>query len=1275
MKHLLSLSFTFVLSLICTAQSSVETATINGKSYFVYPYQQEVEFSGYLFRMGVKEEEILHRDSLNRKVLSTEVIPCKRIIPFPPEYQKNKKLLVQLRTEYPGMLMDETIPLNVDITPTLEELPDGEYVQYYRDFPYVDKANILRYRNDIVAAFFHLKDNKLDGYAYWLNSLGDTIKAGSFNAGLKEGPWQLNKYTFKSLEQYKSKEKVLLEKFLNGTYKYKEFYYCTYKDGLLNGPTSNGSGKFVRERGFYTNDEQSGEWFKYGRKRTEVEGKTIYSDEPIILTHYFIPTKETIAKNVIIRNRILDRNLYAWNKDYIVSNGFSTFSEYYNLYAPEEQKDEDEGLELEEEKTSSYPGAEDEYEDYMRYEEEYYEESVDFRYDNPNRTYYLKGKEYSRNDLIDSLGYIAQYDKVYEEYYYNGQLKLRFEIIDGKIIEPDTMYWDNGNPISILTFDPNNQTYKEQVFDYNHILLYTLDYDAKGNVTSQLYQEEMPVENLIHGKPYYFNKFLGFYELRSEEWGLTGAETDSITLFESLWSFDTTVAVLNTFDPKTRTLDNKSYALNKDLVYHLNCEFGEEYDNFVGTEVCQSGKLMTKTVLNGSYTPRFNPYFYEMGMEDTLPMRRAFDWKYRYETTSDFTLFYDNNPFSGKFTMTANAPNFNLVASRDAIHLDYSTSEKHRKALLKAYNVYKKRGKVLKEAGFMTMPTFYEREISSLVFNVLPFSNELFKPVSDYFFRDLSIIDYEHLDKKGKILPEKEARAFDKAISGQFMNGKPSGLWITSDQFGNPTTKMEFENGDLNGVVEHYKTAVPRKKRQFEFDYEQIEYPWLMDRFPEEPTHYLAKQEHYKNGLLDGPAYELTWYGDTVSRLNYKEGRPHGEALYNFKLGYTLAHFEDGLPDGIARAYLTIPGRDTTLLFDLNYQNGQLQGESKTYHLNGRLAKHAFFLSGQPIDDFEAFDTLGFKYQYVKFQYSQPIEEKIWEENQLSVRYEFDWHDSIPFDSQTLTETSSLERLMFQMGLNGYQQGRPYYGRPSTVDKTGIKYTMTKYYPNDTIARQGKIDAGKKIGHWTFFNYEGRKLYEVNYFDSIMAINDSVRFKSKGILTLLDTNGRAICKSYIVEKIEKYDCAHTDHHEMRMLYTFWERDTNQHRINGYVKNYYDNGVLMNEGMMKNGLATGTWQFYDPYGSLSMVGDYVIGKRNGRWLSGDLSQVKYMGDICLNPNLPNLEEILGYQEKLLDISVIYYQMTVVKKREYYGVNMNAEGPPEGFDPEEIYYDEE
>jgi antitoxin component YwqK of YwqJK toxin-antitoxin module len=110
-----------------------------------------------------------------------------------------------------------------------------------------------------------------------------------------------------------------------------------------------------------------------------------------------------------------------------------------------------------------------------------------------------------------------------------------------------------------------------------------------------------------------------------------------------------------------------------------------------------------------------------------------------------------------------------------------------------------------------------------------------------------------------------------------------------------------------------------------------------------------------------------------------------------------------------------------------------------------------------------------------------------------------------------------------------------------------------------------------------------------------------------------------------------------------------------------VKNYYDNGVLQNEGMMKNGLPTGVWKFYDPYGKLNLVGSYSSGKRNGRWLSGDLSKSKYIGDICLDPNLPNLEEELTRREKELEIKVINYNLGKVINSQNYDWDLNEVDP--------------
>lgn len=1277
-----------------TAIAQTETTTINGKSYYVYPYQEEVEMNYAIFYAGVTFQEKHQRDSLNRKVISTEIEPLEEVVPieslyeFNPSAKKTKKLILKLRSEYPGIFVSARFPLDRDITPTLEPLPDGLYVQYYRDLPYVDANNILRFRNDIPCAYFHLKDNRLHGFAYWVNPMGDTLKAGTFTNGIKNGRWV--KYTYSSFPatELLNKKPALFEKYVDHSYFDTSFVRVEFKNGLMEGTYEAGYNDFVREKGHYKNNKPSGEWFEYAMNYYKETEKGPWKTEVYLEKHYFLADEnqqKNPVKGRIIRNSILDNSRFEYKKELVFNRYIGHFAQHYDLYIPENETDSYEGLELPEEQNHSYPGEEyDDYEDYMYYgdfeEEEENLDYIDFAYEDPDRVYYVNKKYYSRNGLLDSLGYVARYATVYEEFYPGNQVKIRYTIENGRIIEPDTIYWSNGNPANVISQNKVTGAWKEEVFDMNKVSLYVNEYDSLGNLTTILDDDYEDESIVIRGKEYEFNNYMKFFIHHGED-SLYHPITNKQTLYEALWPRDSSVAISKIFDPQSRVLEEKHFALNRDLVYHLDCEFSEDYSSVNAKEICESGKLRTETLLSGSYEDNYQYFRWMQQENDSILTGRVDNWKYNYFLSSDFTLYYNNQPFTGKFTLTSNVPDFNLEVTPNSIHLDYATGEKHEQALKKANKKYWKHKKVTNEAHYMSMPTYYRNEISSLVLNVLPFADQLFEPVyEDHFIEDdYDYFDYEYGYESGKKpkekkLTEQQAEAFDKFVEGQFLNGKPEGTWKTVDQFGNPSVIMHFKNGQLNGPVEQYKTVYPPKKNTMEALMRYNPAEMLRNGpVPNEPTHYLARLMHYKNGLLDGTYYEFKWNGDTSEYANYSEGRLEGEAFFKSGITYTQARFEGGAPDGIIRSYLTLPKKAPVLLFDLNYQNGLLQGESKSYHLNGKLAKHGFFLTGQPIDDFEAFDTLGFKYQYVKFLYNQPVEEKIWEENQLSVRYEFDWKDSIPFDSEAITRTDGLERLVYEMSGGG--RAEPYYGRPSTVDKTGINYKMTKYYPNDSIARRGTITAGKKTGFWESWNYEGKKLYEVQYFDSIMAINDSVRFKSKGILTLLDTNGRAICKSYIVEKVEKYDCSHTDHHEVRMFRTFWERDTSMHRINGYVKNYYDNGVLMNEGNMKDGLATGVWKFYDPYGNLNMVGEYVLGKRNGRWLSGDLSQVKYMGDICLNPNLPNLDEILSYEEKLLDISVIYYQMTKVISREYYGVDMNADGPPEGYEGEEMYYEEE
>ncbi|MFK7784364.1 MAG: hypothetical protein AB8B56_04560 [Crocinitomicaceae bacterium] len=53
----------------------------------------------------------------------------------------------------------------------------------------------------------------------------------------------------------------------------------------------------------------------------------------------------------------------------------------------------------------------------------------------------------------------------------------------------------------------------------------------------------------------------------------------------------------------------------------------------------------------------------------------------------------------------------------------------------------------------------------------------------------------------------------------------------------------------------------------------------------------------------------------------------------------------------------------------------------------------------------------------------------------------------------------------------------------------------------------------------------------------------------------------------------------------------------------------------------------------------------------------LQNQKFLGEICVNPNLPELEKQQKYQENLLDIPIINYAMGKLKNTQYYDLNMN------------------
>jgi antitoxin component YwqK of YwqJK toxin-antitoxin module len=1231
-------SFFHSVSAQVTSKNPQEV-TFNSKKYFVYPYGvKAIPTSAITSTVFFFPEENFKKiiQNENPEITDEEFnFTMNQFQNYMKRFSKDKRFKA-MQEMYKYILgktdhfFNATAELDVDIIPSLDLLPDGKYIQYYENFFHIDAHENLTFDTTRIAGFFELKNNLLHGKATWISVLGDTLKSGEFTNGLKQGKWVVNNQLAKA---YSKKQAELIYKspreFSTNSF--------TYLNGVLNGPSETYLNSLPISKGHYTNGEKSGEWYDY-----EVVGKFVNNgmiDTVFLHRHYTLASTKQISKKPLIRNAVFESEPRIKGFDFPYDIPYVNF---LNLVDFQAEKEED--LELPEEKL----GYDNEFYGEEMYGEEMYFEDGGYSDFEDEKSIYLNGKYIEKSKLIDSIGYRNLFEGVYEEFYENGQLKFRYTFKNGELVAEDTVFWDNGKPANTVIWNEKENRYDEKMYDYNSKVFGHITYDSKGKLLKTIRD---PYDN----KEYVFIDGLKAKELKGGNYNdpyiyfeFGNSDTLDHPLMQALllnksWYSDTTVDFYQMYDPISRTIIEKKFSILGNEISTTTKEFGEDFSNLAFKKTTQLNRFSIESVGNAIYQD-YNYLMYGIQSNDSNLQSRVKLSDFSFNLTTDETYLFDKKPFTGKVSFKFDGKKNEIKTSKSSVSVEMNTSDQKYDKWKKDLKNYWKTKKT-KFKNYNSWATI-NQEPTTDIFTFFPFLNSITKNEEKYS-------EFE------------EAQLPYSKITGSMANGKPTGEWRGYNSENQITLICNFLNGELQGDYKTFDVAFPKAKKSNEYtknnyisDITDNENPAeKYFSYPEKKTYYLKSDKKYNKGIQVGAARTYDWTGKVTSFVNFVDGYEQGPGFEQNPIAITRYSYEDGVLDGIVTTYLTLPGRDSILLYELNFQNGMLQGESKSYHANGKLSKRGFFLNGQPIDDYEGYDTLGFKYHYVKFNYSFPVEEKIYELNELSVRYQFDWKDSIYFRPDDLTNSTSIDNLLYQEELLGDAYEEPYYGRESLVEKFNIKYHMTKYFPNDTVARDGDLKGSKKIGNWYFNSYDGERLHEILYFDTILKVNDSIKFKSKGIITDLDSNGKAISKSYLIERIEKYDCSHTDHYEVRQYYTIWQAHDSVGRMNGFVKNYYDNGTLQSEGMMQNGLPTGVWKLYDPNGKLHQVGEYVQGKRNGRWLSGDLSKTKYLGDICMNPNLPDLEERIETQEKMLNISIRYFQLGKIKNTEFYDLNLN------------------
>ena len=1166
---------------------------------------------------------------------------------------KSKKFKKAVRAN-PYPFLSQRQDMDQDIVPMLDPIPDGKYIQYYESFCWVQEDGSCEFISDQIAGYFTIKNNILNGEATWVNLAGDTLKHGLFEDGLKTGEWYLMREEISFFGQSHAENFVETgEVPVN-----REEMYTTFNQGVMEGAyrRTNGEG-YALETGEYKDGEATGEWTIHWNYLNEEEASE--SKQFPIRKHYTINENDSlIVRPFLIRSGLFDVWEYE-NEDHDFY-AYYDFPELPNLYRP--AFPEEENFELEEEIFDDN-FSEVEYMGDVYYEEDHYDDFSFGSLSNWGMSYFEtrihdpnNGERLERGKVFDSIGACPYYSDVYEVFHANGQLAFRYELEDGLLKEEPTIYWDNGNVYDEITFDKDSNVYIRKIYDYNGKEFKTIMYDSSGyfKYSGDLYDraEQMEIDGLKFYPSEYSNSF--HYVMPDS---VLEFVSEPKSVLERRWhKINKSVLEEHFFDPNSRTSNYYAYNLFGDTLVRSERIFAEGYDSWTGSISQEAGPFEIRGVRSAS--------LFEWSEVDSIPVLMTNAYR-TFDVDSDYELFYENELLTGPMEFTFKGETFKFKKGAVNIPENKDEWQKFDQAII-LYRLTKGKKRLNKKY------TNIAKVIESERLNYRDFTkvfSDVFDPLFSHSWniRDSYYGEYYWEDEFGR-----DVGSSPEKIEGYFLNGKPEGIWKSYDEYGNVLVEANYEKGMLNGTMRMYAYEYPIEEDDLYYYYDEDH-----DSLPDTRTYYLYGEYNYKNNLKDGKSYEYNWYGMPTLEEDYKDGYLEGLSIERNELAISISEFKDGYRDGYSRTYLTLPDKDSILLFDLNFQNGALQGESVAYHTNGKIAKRGFFLQGEPIEDYEGYDSLGFKYHYVTFEYGFPVEEKLWEENELSVRYTFNWEDSIPFVPMNLTDSESLDALLVKAGLSGGFEYRPYYGREAIVDKQGVDYHLTKYFPNDTISRDGDIVKGKKSGHWEFFSYDGEKLYEVNYFDTLLVVNDSIKFNAKGIYTDLDSTGNELFRAYIIEKSERFDCSHKDHYEVRQFYTISEVNDSLGRMNGEVVNFYDNGTLQSYGKMKDGLPDGEWRYYDPAGKLNKYGSYVQGKRNGRWLSGDLSKTKYLGDICLNPNMPDVEETIRFRRNFLDIQIINYRLGQQKATEYYDINMNRfiEYDEEEEEMEEVIIEEE
>lgn len=490
-----------------------------------------------------------------------------------------------------------------------------------------------------------------------------------------------------------------------------------------------------------------------------------------------------------------------------------------------------------------------------------------------------------------------------------------------------------------------------------------------------------------------------------------------------------------------------------------------------------------------------------------------------------------------------------------------------------------------------------------------------------------------------------------KCLQSVFKNHQLEGKTLFED-YHNDKFELNYSNGLPNGQVLVYK-----KRYKYYSDLYRHNEVDPSCHFRERRFHkkYISKSYTFKNGLLDGPMVFYTTAGDTTGVIPFQNGLKNGKVFQYRPSSKVYAEFRnDTLTNKLELYTVNYLNNKYDTLWYISFDNsGNLvTGKYKFTTYRSKLM--------MTVDMRERFKRLENGIIESESSENDIVYERELIDNYLVTKRDMVQSGEVKY-SEEFTEKAKPKAYFggFSViqgmddgdkGIVWNRESRKKHNFQFTVYSFGydydIKYSryIKKYFSNGVVLREGPYAmTGKyqetKSGVWKVNDYNGRKLYEINYHDSLMKIGTEEYF-TIGIQTEFDSLGNVTATRAVLSEEETYECSSDDYYAERQYITL--NSNIPSRMNGMTKNYYDNGALMNEGKLENGIPQGLWKFYTPDGKLTRLGSYQNGKENGKWLYGDLAEKAYIGEVCIDPNDPEYEFTLHQLETDKDVEVVVFK---------------------------------